>query len=120
MNAEVIAKGFEKCRLLTRLLGQKVENLDDFGCPKIQDLLGEGKANSSWICSSYLFRHKTMLHCAERKAKLYGGWALQPLNLYFLYVCIVFVFTANLILSTQHYFFYSNHSKDFERSKLDA
>ena len=26
---EVFAKGFEKCRLLTRLLGQKVENLDD-------------------------------------------------------------------------------------------
>ena len=34
MNAEVFAKGFEKCRLLTRLLGQNVENLDDFGCPK--------------------------------------------------------------------------------------
>ena len=49
MNAEVFAKGFEKCRLLTRLLGQKVENLDDNGCPKIQDLVGEGKTNSSWI-----------------------------------------------------------------------
>ena len=34
--AEVFAKRFEKCRLLTRLLGQKVENLDDYGCPKIQ------------------------------------------------------------------------------------
>ena len=32
MNAEVFAKGFEKCRLLTRLLGQKVETLDDYGC----------------------------------------------------------------------------------------
>ena len=29
MNAEVIAKGLEKCRLLTNLLGQNVENLDD-------------------------------------------------------------------------------------------
>ena len=28
MNAEVFAKGFEKCRLLTRLLGQNVENLE--------------------------------------------------------------------------------------------
>ena len=36
MNAEVFAKGFEKCRLLTRLPGQNVENLDDYGCPKIQ------------------------------------------------------------------------------------
>ena len=51
MNAEVFAKGFERCRLLTRLLGQNVEILDEYGCPKIQDLAGEGKVNSSWICS---------------------------------------------------------------------
>ena len=81
MNAEVFAKGFEKCRLLTRLLGQIVEYLDDYGCPKIQDLVGEGQANSSWICSSYPFRHKTRLYCAERKAKVYGDWAMQ--HLYF-------------------------------------
>ena len=80
MNAEVFAKGFEKCRLLTRLLGQNVENLDVYGCPKIQDLSGEGKVNSSWICSCYPFRHKTRLHCAERKAKVYGDWAMQHLN----------------------------------------
>ena len=48
-NAEVFAKGLEKCRLLTRLLGQIVENLDDYGCPKIQDLV---KMESLWICSS--------------------------------------------------------------------
>ena len=52
LNAEVFAKGLEKCRLLTRLLGQNVENLDDYGCPKIQDLVGGAKANSSWICYS--------------------------------------------------------------------
>ena len=51
MNAEVFAKGFEKCRLLTNLLAQNVENLDDYGCPKFQDLV---KTDSSWICSSYL------------------------------------------------------------------
>ena len=43
MDADVFAKGFEKCRLLTRLLGQNVENLDDSACPKIQDLVGGGK-----------------------------------------------------------------------------
>ena len=43
-NADVFAKGFEKSRLLTRLLGHNVENLDDKGCPKNQDLVGEGKA----------------------------------------------------------------------------
>ena len=31
-NAEVFAMGLEKCRLLTRLLGQNVENLDHYGC----------------------------------------------------------------------------------------
>ena len=41
MNAKVFSKGLEKCRLLTRLLGQNVENLEEYGCPKIQDLVGE-------------------------------------------------------------------------------
>ena len=76
MNAEVFAKGLEKCRLLTRLPGQKVESLDDYGCPKIQDLV---KTNSSLICSSYLFRQKTRLQNAERKAKRYGERAMQHL-----------------------------------------
>ena len=48
MNAEVFAKGLGKCRLLTNLLGRNVENLDDYGCPKIEDLV---KTDSSWICS---------------------------------------------------------------------
>ena len=76
MNAEVFARGLEKCRLLTRLLGQNVENLDDYGCPKIQDLV---KTDSLWICSNYPFRHKTRLHCAEIKAKVYEEWAMQHL-----------------------------------------
>ena len=76
MNAEVFAKGLEKCKLLTSLLGQNVEILDDYGCPKIQDLV---KTDCLWNCSSYSFRHKTRLHCAERKAKVYGDWAMQHL-----------------------------------------
>ena len=75
-NAEVFAKGLEKCRLFNNLLGQNVENLDDYGCPKIQDFV---KKDSSWICSSYLFRHNTRLHCSKRKAKVYGEWAMQHL-----------------------------------------
>ena len=49
MNAEVFAKGLEKFRLSTSLLGQNVESLDDYGCPKVQDLV---KTESLWICSS--------------------------------------------------------------------
>ena len=63
MNAEVFAKGLENCRLLTNLLGRIVENLVDYGCPKMQDIV---KTDSSWICSNYPFRHKTRLQCAEK------------------------------------------------------
>ena len=52
MIAEVSAKGLEKCRLLANLLGRNVENLDDYGCPKIQALV---KTDSLWICSNYPF-----------------------------------------------------------------
>ena len=81
MNAEVFAKGLEKCRLLTRLLGQNAEKLEDYGCPKIQDLVGERKTDSLCICPSYPFRHKTRLHCADRKANVYEEWALQQTSL---------------------------------------
>ena len=76
MNAEVFAKGLEKRSLLALSLGQNEENLDNYGCPKIQDLV---KTGSLWNCSSYPFRHKARLHCAERKAKVYGEWAMQHL-----------------------------------------
>ena len=76
VNAEVFAKGLEKFRLLTNLLGRNVEKLDDYGCPKIQHLV---KTDSSWICSNYLFLDKTRLHCAERKTKVNGDWAMQHL-----------------------------------------
>ena len=120
MDAEIFAKVFEKCRLLTKLLGHIVESLDDYGCPKTQDLAVEGKTNSSWICCSYTFLHKTRLHCAERKANVYGDYAMQHLELKFFYVCIVFVFITNLILSTRLYFVYSIHFGNLERSKQDA
>ena len=76
MNAEVFAKGLERCRLLTTFLGLNVENFDDYGCSKIQDVV---KVDILWNCSSYPFRHKTRLHCAERKAKVYGERAMQHL-----------------------------------------
>ena len=102
MNAELFAKGLEKCRPLTRLIGQIVEILDDYGCPKIQDHV---KTDSLLICSSHRFRYKTKLHCAKRKTKVYGEWAMQHLEI--LYVFIVFVFTTNSIHSTRRDFFLS-------------
>ena len=69
MNAEVFAKGLKKYRLLTTFLGQILENLDDYGCPKNQDLF---KTDNLWNFSRYPFQHKTRLNCAERNAKVYG------------------------------------------------
>ena len=45
MNAKVFTKGLENCRLLTTFLGQNEENLDDYGCPNIQDLV---KTENLW------------------------------------------------------------------------
>ena len=66
MNAEVFAKGLKKCRLLTNLLGRNVENFDDYGCPKSQDLV---KTDSSWICSSYLSDTKPGFTVPRRKQR---------------------------------------------------
>ena len=74
MNAEVFTEEPEKCRLLIKLLGQNVGILDDYGCSKIQNLFGDGKTDSSWICSNYPFRHKTRLHCAASRDGSKGVW----------------------------------------------
>ena len=62
-------------------MGKEVEKLEDHGCFKVHDLVNEEK----WIFSSHFFRNKTTLHCAERKAKLFGNCLLHHLKLYSLY-----------------------------------
>ena len=104
MNAEVFAKGLEKCRLLTRLLGQNVENLDDYGCPKFK------------ILSKRTIRGSALVTLSDRKQGFTGQKQRCTENglcnfFKFLYVFIVFVFTTNLILSTRHDFFYGSHSE---------
>ena len=79
MNAEVFAMGLEKCRLLTRLLGQNVENLDDYGCPKLQGII-----------------------VPRRKQRCMENGLCNICK--FLYAFIVFVCTTNLFLSTRHDF----------------
>ena len=62
-KAECFAKRLEKCTMLNALLGKQVENLDGYGCPKIQEF------NCDWLCSSYPYRHRTTLHCSEKRQK---------------------------------------------------
>ena len=74
-TTEYFAKGLEKCKILSPYLCKDVENLDDLGCPKASKLL-EYK-DVEWNCSNYPYRHKKTLHCAEKKAYVYGIWTLN-------------------------------------------
>ena len=77
VEGENFAKGTEKCMILGILVGKEIENLEDHGCDKDRDLFD----GEMWICSSYPFRHKTTLHWAQRKAKLFGNWIMHHLKL---------------------------------------
>ena len=88
MIAEVFAKGLEKCGLLIRLLGQNEESLDDYCCPKIQDLLGWEKTDSSWMCSSYLFLHKQSFAVPRGKQRCMGYATFVSFCTCLLYLCL--------------------------------
>ena len=75
VKVEYFAEGAEKCKILGKFLDREVEILDDRGRPKVQGLVDE----EFWICSSYPFRHKTTLRCAECKANMFRNWILRDL-----------------------------------------
>ena len=101
MNVEVFAKGLEKCRLLSTLLGQNIENLDDYGCLKIQDLV---RTDSSWICSSYLFGQRNKASLCQEESK--GVWRMGCATFVnfctcLLYLCLllIYFFQLDMVLS---------------------
>ena len=57
VKGEQFAKGTAKWKIIGNLLDKDVEDLEDHGCPKVQDLVDE----EVWICSSYPFGHKITL-----------------------------------------------------------
>ena len=59
-------------------MDKDVEKLENHGCPKLQVLFDEEVS----IWSSNPFRHKTTLHCAERKSTFFGNWIMYHLMLY--------------------------------------
>ena len=73
VKGENFAKGTAKCNVLDILLDKGTEILEDHGSLRFPDVVDEG----SWIYSSNPFRHKTTLHCAERKAALFGMWIIR-------------------------------------------
>ena len=62
---------------------KEVENLDDHGCLKVQELVVSNE--EVWICFSYPFPQKTTLHCADVKAKKFGNWTMQHSKLWILF-----------------------------------
>ena len=53
----------KKVNIIGWVMDKHVENLDDYGSPKVQIFVDE----SRWTCSSYASTHKIILHCANRK-----------------------------------------------------
>ena len=77
VKGDYFAKGLKKGKIFGNLLVKDVENFEDHDCSKFQDLIDE----ENCICLSYPFRNKTTLHCAVRKAKLFGNWIMRHLML---------------------------------------
>ena len=81
-HAEFFAKGSEKCKILSQILNKPVEKLGNLSCPPASALVFRNeKGECDWICSSYPLRHLKTLHCAERKAYVYGLWTKTHLAL---------------------------------------
>ena len=77
VKGQNFSKETAKCKTLRNLLDKEVENMEDHGRPKVQDLVDE----EIWTCSSYPYRHKTTRHCAEGKTKLFGDLVVRLLML---------------------------------------
>ena len=69
-NSNFFGKGTQKSVSLAEYLKLPVTNLEDIGCPKIQQLLGQEKH----ICkrhSHLLPSHQLLKHCTRRKSKVF-------------------------------------------------
>ena len=69
MNAGGFAKTTEKSKKFSMLKHKRVENMDDHGCHKFQELVDPIVDDQLWNWSRHPIRHKTTLHCADRKSK---------------------------------------------------
>ena len=78
-NSHFFAKGTQKSVLLAEYLKLPVTNLEDIGCPKIEQLLGQEKH----ICkrhSHLLPSHQLLKHCTVRKSKVFFDWLQNELS----------------------------------------
>ena len=68
-NSLFFAKGFEKCVFLKSLFENEFHDLDDLGCPRIDQLKYKGVP-----CMIYTKAHSLSSHCARKKVDVFGVW----------------------------------------------
>jgi len=75
-DATYYAKGLEKCELLANLFRVEFVNLEDMGCPTVNQLqFGNGGGGVQIACDSYPQIHiGNAEHCAQQKARLFADW----------------------------------------------
>ena len=90
MNAEVFAKGLEKCRLLTNLLGQNVEKLDDYGCQKFK-ILSKGTVCGSALVTSSDTKQGFTVPREKRRCMENGLCNICNICKCLLYLCLLLI-----------------------------
>ena len=74
-NSLFYAKGTEKSAYLSKLLGVTVHNLEDLGCPRVDELDDLDKAQVCPIhCKLCAPNDQLLKHCALRKVILFSKW----------------------------------------------
>ena len=70
VKGEYFAESTEKCKIIGIYLNKEVENLEDYGCPKVRELADPEADEENRICSSYPFRQKITFYSAKLKTKV--------------------------------------------------
>ena len=69
------AKGADKCKFLAKQLNTQVRNLDDLGCPKVEELNSTSNPEVCPLhCRCCTPKDILLKHCALRKAILFAKW----------------------------------------------
>ena len=69
-GAVFYAKGKEKTEFLAKYLDRKIENLDDLGCPRVENLYFKNYPS----CNKHIPHYNSRNHCALKKTKVFYDW----------------------------------------------
>ena len=69
-GAVFYAKGKEKTEFLAKYLDRKIENLDDLGCPRVENLCFKNYPS----CNKHIPHYNSRNHCPLKKTKVFYDW----------------------------------------------